>query len=539
MNPRLALFAPALLCAMAAAQTTAADRSLPEIDPRGCPGALVIGGGGALPDEIYDRFIELSGGERANVVLVPTASSRADSPAERSKLLARWEQAHPKARFSTLHTRDRAEADSAAFCAPLRRATAIWFGGGSQQRIADAYVGTRVEREVYALVERGGTVGGSSAGAAIQSRTMIAGGKSPPQLSTGLALLPRAIVDQHFLKRRRMPRLIEALERTPGHFGLGVDEGTAVFIRGRDLRVFGRSEALLLLAESSGKAQRVVRLRAGGRADLISWQRAARQRAAGIWPPERMQTPLVASGTVMLGGGGRLPKATFERFIALAGGKEQARIVVAPTAMPRDPGAGQDRTAVLLRRMGAQDVTVIDARHPSEVTEADVELLERATGVWFGGGRQWRTVDAFDGTPVVAAFHRVLQRGGVIGGSSAGATIQGEFLVRGNPLGNADMWCEGYDRGFAFLPGCAVDQHFLARRRLKDLQAVIDQCPQIIGIGVDEGTCAIVTGSRLEVQGASKVCIIDARGKAVKEAQPTWLEPGDSWDLVSGRPLPK
>ena len=192
--------------------------------------------------------------------------------------------------------------------------------------------------------------------------------------------------------------------------------------------------------------------------------------------------------------------------------------------------------AALLRRMGVAEVAVLEPRSPGEVTAAHVAMLDRATGVWFGGGRQWRTVDAFDGTPVVAAFQRVLERGGVIAGSSAGASIQGEFLVRGNPLGNRDMWCEGYDRGFAFLPGCAVDQHFVARRRLGDLQAVIAACPQVLGVGVDEGTCAIVTGSTLEVLGRSKVAIVDARrldGQRV--IPPVWLTPGERWDLLRGR----
>ena len=191
----------------------------------------------------------------------------------------------------------------------------------------------------------------------------------------------------------------------------------------------------------------------------------------------------------------------------------------------------------MLRRMGVTDVAVLEPRHPGEVTEAHVAMLDRATGVWFGGGRQWRTVDAFEGTPVVAAFHGVLARGGVIAGSSAGATIQGEFLVRGNPLGNTDMWCEGYDRGFAFLPGCAVDQHFLARARVKDLQEVIGLCPQVIGIGVDEGTCALVTGSTLEVLGSSKVGVVDIRNGRGFLIPPAWLEPGERWDLRAAKKL--
>jgi cyanophycinase len=543
------LIAIVACCVPAQAQTPSERGARIPIDPAGCAGTLVLGGGGSLPGEVYERFIKIAGGVKSRVALVPTASSRADTEAGRQKYLERWQKSHPGISFSVLHTRDRTEADTETFCLPLKSATAIWFGGGSQQRIADAYVGTRFEREVHALLTRGGVVGGSSAGTAIQTRTMIKRGKETPELSTGLDLVPLAIADQHFLKRNRLPRLIRALELCPGHFGLGIDEGTAAFISGRSIRVIGKSEALLVLAKSDSKPQRIVRLKNGGSCDLVTWQRAARQRATISWPPAKMASPSVANGTLMLGGGGRLPRAVFTRFVTLAGGKK-ACIVVAPTASPRREGESENRIAVMLRRMGAQQVVVLQPRHPSEVTKEHIDLLNRATGVWFGGGRQWRTVDAFADTPIVAAMHRVLKRGGVIAGSSAGATIQGELLVRGNPQkviftpegrqrpGNTDMWCEGYDRGFAFLPGCAVDQHFVARNRLQDLQHVIDLFPQVIGIGVDEGACAVVSQSTLEVIGTSKVGIVDARRNPARPILPAWLAPGDRWDLAKGQRLP-
>lgn len=527
------LFAALSIHLLAGAQQAGAP---PRIDPRGCVGARVIAGGGALPPEVLAAFIALAGGPQAEVVLVPTASAGADSAEARARTLASWQEDFPDASFSILHTRDRAEADTASFCEPLETATAVWFGGGAQQRLADAYVGTRFERELEALTARGGVVGGSSAGAAAQSRVMIARGNPSPELSTGFDLLPGAIIDQHFLARGRMPRLVTALGARAGRFGLGVDEGTAVVVRGRDVRVVGRSQALLLLPASEGKPQRVQRLQKGDRADLVTWQRAAQQRALGPWPPVSMPAPRVTRGTVMLGGGGGMPRAVFERFVERAGGADAARIVVAPTATPRRPGDRQDRVAKLLRSMGVADVVVLEPRHPDEVTDAHVAMIDRATGVWFGGGRQWRTVDAFDGTPIIAAFHRVLERGGVIAGSSAGASIQGELLVRGNPLGNTDMWCEGYDRGFALLSGCAVDQHFVARRRLPDLQGVIARFPQVLGVGVDEGTCAVVSGSVLEVLGRSKVAIVDARLHTGKgPIPPHWVQAGERWDLVRGQ----
>lgn len=499
------------------------------IDPTGLPGARLIGGGGKLPDAVYARFVELAGGATARIVLIPTASARADDDDGRAATLRSWQQRHPGAQFEVLHTRDRATADCDDFTAPLRAATGVWFGGGAQQRLAEAYVGTRVERELAALLARGGIVGGSSAGAAIQTLTMIQEGRDPPVLARGFDLVPSAIADQHFLRRDRLPRLLQALTMAPGHFGLGVDEGTAVLVRGRALDVLGDSKAVLVLAAANGRPQRVVELNAGAHADLVAWQRAARARTRDAWPPATMATPRVASGALVLAGGGELPDAVAARFVSLAGGAARARVVLVPSAtLPI--GRRADPFARVLAAAGVTDVRTIDCAHPGELTAVHIADLDRATAVWFGGGRQWRLIDAFDGTEFVAACRRVLDRGGVIGGSSAGATIQGDFLVRGDPLGNAEMWCEGYDRGFGFLPGCAVDQHFLTRNRTADLQQLVSALPQLIGIGIDEGTAAIVQGSTLEVVGASKAALFDAR-RGLPVA-PRWLAAGDVWDLA-------
>ena len=123
------------------------------------------------------------------------------------------------------------------------------------------------------------------------------------------------------------------------------------------------------------------------------------------------------------------------------------------------------------------------------------ESLLKAGGVWFSGGRQWRFVDAYAGTLTEKRFHEVLARGGAIGGSSAGASIQSEYMPRGHPLGNTVMAAEGYERGFGFLPGCAVDQHFFARKRTADMTGLMKKYPQYLGIGIDEGTAIVVTGS--------------------------------------------
>jgi cyanophycinase len=516
-------------------EPTTIDRAT--IDPAGVPGALLLGGGGRLPAAIYERFLELAGGADARIVLVPTASARADEPGGLERTLETWRRDHPGVHFDVLHTRDRSTADREDFTAPLRAATGVWFGGGAQERLAAAYAGTRVEHEVLHLLARGGIVGGSSAGTAIQTRTMIQEGKDPPVLATGLPLLPFAISDQHFTQRQRLPRLLEALRLAEGHFGIGVDEGTAALVRGRRIEVLGDHTVTLALAARNGRDERVVTRKPGEGVDLVAWQRAARDRAGPGWPPPASaeRTPGVAAGSLVLAGGGALTDDIVQHFVELAGGAERAVIVLVPSATGPLRGAKSGEPLPLrdpierrLRALGVRDVRTIAPLHPRDVTPAHVAALAEATGVWFGGGRQWRLVDACEGTPLLDAFHQVLARGGAIGGTSAGATIQAEYLVRGNPDGNQEMWCEGYARGFGFLRGCAVDQHFVARHREEDLRQLVRRFPQIVGLGIDEGTAAVVRGETLTVVGTSKVAIVRGAGAELR-----WLGPGESAPLGS------
>jgi cyanophycinase-like exopeptidase len=127
----------------------------------------------------------------------------------------------------------------------------------------------------------------------------------------------------------------------------------------------------------------------------------------------------------------------------------------------------------------------------------------------------------------------------VIGGSSAGASIQAEYMCRGSPLGNLDIMSEGYERGLGFLPGVAVDQHFTQRNRHKDMTALMKTYPQLLGIGIDESTAIIVTGSVAEVMGKNNVHFYD-RNKPVEDGKPDYekLEAGDRYDLKARKLLP-
>ena len=509
------------------------------LDPTGIDGSLVIAGGGKLPDVITQKFIELGGGEKAKLVIVPTAGTDADDPEKHDSILERWRDL--KAESVTLvHTRDRATADSDEFLEPLRRATAVWFTGGSQTRIAEAYVGTKFEQALQAVLERGGVVGGSSAGAAIQSRLMIASGNPVPELKQGFDLLPGAVIDQHFLKRNRQPRLIKALSENPGHFGIGIDEGTAVIVRGRSIHTLGDSTATIMLAAGAGRPLREFVLKSGDRADLTALRRAARDRTAEQPFPAAAPHPVhVASGSLMIIGGGGMTPLMVRTFIDLAGGPD-AKIAILPVSSAQAQRSGEGMKRFLVSQ-GARNVSVLPQAKRDEVESDEfLDVLANAGGLWFGGGRQWRFMDAYEGTRAESLLHAVLKRGGVIGGSSAGASIQSEYMVRGNPLGNTDMMAAGYERGLGFLPGAAIDQHFTQRRRHADLHSVIARFPQLLGIGIDETTAIVVRGHMAEVLGRHDVYFIDHQPNLFHDGDalyPTRVGPGGVFDLQLRRTI--
>jgi cyanophycinase len=494
-------------------QLAAADSA--HIDPTGAPGKLVIGGGGSLPPVVRQVFVTWAGGTAARLVIVPTASVRADDAEASAAILKDWQDADI-ANAVLMHTRSRDEANSDAFVAALDKATGVWFVGGSQQKITDVYVGTLFEERVLALLGRGGVVGGSSAGAAIQSRVMIQSGKTEANIGQGFDLLPGTIIDQHFSARNRLTRLMGAVDQNPLKVGLGIDEQTALLVEGRMMRVVGVGKVTVCYGKSAkyGVQAQQQTYEHGAALDLTSLQRVARARQTKPFPPKKIPAIQVKRGSLMIVGGGGMSLELVKEFAELAGG-DDAKIVILPTAMP-DPLP--DTTGKkMFTKVGVTDVTVLTQRNLEDVESAEMlQALKNATGLWFGGGRQWRFVDAYEHTKAYPLILAVLKHGGVIGGSSAGASIQGDYLARGNPLGNLDIMAAGYERGFGFLPGVAIDQHFAQRNRFADMASLVKRYPQVLGIGIDEATALIVKGSVAEVRGSGKVHFFDRSSSAVK-----------------------
>ena len=423
------------------------------------PGPVVIAGAGDLSKDAIEAFFTLAGKEKAKILVI------APDGANEEDVLKPWRELKP-ASIAGVKSGEAQAAKS------LDDATGVWVDG---TKFAS------VEKSLRKFHTRGGVVGGGS------------------------ALLDLGLLPGFHTKSES------------GSVGLSLEAGAAIVIRGRTMRVIGEKHITIRIAKGAGHPVAVQEAAAGSLFDLFQLRRAAANRAAKEpFPPAKPKEPVLEKGSLVIVGGGGTTPAIMNAFFEKAGGKD-ALIVVIPTTAEDGPG-----DAAYIKKFGATNVKLLFTLDRKLADDPKFsETLTEAGGVWFGGGRQWRFVDSFEGTLVEKRCHEVLARGGVIGGSSAGASIQSEYMPRGHPLGNTVMAAEGYERGFGFLPGCAVDQHFFARKRTADMTGLMKDYPQYLGIGIDESTAIVVTGSVAEVMGRSKVAFYDAK----KPTQPDY-----EWD---------
>lgn len=325
---------------------------------------------------------------------------------------------------------------------------------------------------------------------------------------------------------------------------IGLTDGVAIRVSGRRATVIGDGSATFMLPacehlESSIQTivERTSRRMPADRwlVDLTQWRRGAMDRSLDQFPPEKPRTPFVENGTLVIVGGGGMPRGLMNDFIEYAGGKENAKLVYVPCSEQDDVGANAG-TVAMWNRMGVEHATMIHTkdRNKANSDEEFLAPLKDATGIWFGGGRQWNFADSYYGTKAHKMMKDVLKRGGVIGGSSAGASIQARFLARATPIGNTSILAPGYERGgLGFISGVAIDQHFSQRRRQADMSQLVDKYPQMLGIGIDEATALIVQKSQGNVVGRGSVFFYD-RNQPIVEGKPDYisLPAGSVYDLV-------
>jgi cyanophycinase len=231
-------------------------------------------------------------------------------------------------------------------------------------------------------------------------------------------------------------------------------------------------------------------------------------------PVERNKQEVVSrgpeNGSLLIIGGG-VNDMIWDKLKELMGGPDQLLVVI-PTAVSSDTLSQNflDEFKNSFVEKGFTNVAVLHTRDREEAnSETFTKILQSASGVWFSGGRQWRHADSYLNTRTHEACNDVLKRGGVIAGNSAGATIQGSYLARGDTGANTIMMGD-HEKGLGFLENVAIDQHLLARNRQFDIFEILEHRPELLGIGIDEkNTAIIVQKNRFSVIGESYVAVYD------------------------------
>jgi cyanophycinase len=220
-------------------------------------GILVIDGGGAT-GIVRDRFVSLAGGAKARIVVIPTGVSSLRFGEKNTILNPDWPRDRPEwaayeadlkqwlgiEHVTVIHTRDRKVADSEDFVRPLQTATGVFLSTGNAGRYAEAYLDTRTQRELEALLGRGGVIFGSSAGAIIQGSYTVRGRPDKPLLMAagherGFAFLKNVAIDPHLTQAKRDSELINVVDAHPEILGIGIDEDAALIVRANRFEVIG------------------------------------------------------------------------------------------------------------------------------------------------------------------------------------------------------------------------------------------------------------------------------------------------------------
>jgi cyanophycinase len=212
-------------------------------------GKLIIIGGGDILDTMYNLFAKEIGGKNQPIVYIPTATD--DEPwIQAGEHLVKF-TSRGFTNLTTVHTRDKQKANDPVFIDRIRKAKGVFIGGGDQANIANAFLGTAVHQELFSLLNRGGIIMGTSAGATIMGDLMITGWeqrKAPNVLHTyppGLAFMKNTSIDQHVLVRNRQFDLVPMMEANTSILGMALDEATAAYVNRDSIQVIGRSYMMI------------------------------------------------------------------------------------------------------------------------------------------------------------------------------------------------------------------------------------------------------------------------------------------------------
>ena len=259
-------------------------------------------------------------------------------------------------------------------------------------------------------------------------------------------------------------------------------------------------------------------------------------------------------GYLLIIGGGERTDAIMKRFLNLAAGFGRGKIIIF-TMATEVPGEVGEEVMAEYKGRSVRDFSIHHLTRREALLPDTIKILDGAGGIFFTGGDQSRLTGVLLDTPLLEGIRDLYEKGGVIGGTSAGAAVMSEVMITGDEKRTSDedelwqaIWADNvvWTKGFGFVKNAIIDQHFLTRRRLNRLISLVIENPKLVGVGIEESTAVLVRpDGRYEVIGENQVMIYDAR-RAKTYKSPTnhlgvqgmimhVLLPGDVFDPLEGR----
>ena len=288
-------------------------------------------------------------------------------------------------------------------------------------------------------------------------------------------------------------------------------------------------------------------------APVLALSVAAALLAACATPPPA-PAPAGPKGHLFIVGGGDRDEPLMRRYVELAraGGPAKVVIFTMASGVPLETGPA---LVAEFKGYGVSDVAYFHLTREEALDPANLKILDGATAVWFSGGDQAKQTAVLLDTPLHKRMLELYKEGCLIGGTSAGAAVMSEFMITGNEKragGEEGSWeviladDVEHTRGFGFVTGAVIDQHFVTRRRHNRLIAVVLENPALVGVGIEEATAVLVRpDGKYEVLGEGQVVVYDARRAATRRSADGHLGghgltlhvllAGDVYDLASGR----
>ncbi len=510
-----------LLCTLSLHALTAQETSIKDlVSP--VYGKIFLAGTAELSPAAVATFAHMAGGENGKLLLI-YEKKKIDIPDA-------WKEKTENIKSLILNGSSK-ELDEEQV-AMIREATAIWLSGDLSKNFA----GSQLNTELEAALKNDCLIGGQGL-AAESMGTEVKGKKG---MRPGFNLIPNSYIETSGDKGL----FNKTIEELPGRLGWDIPPTSAAVIHNsRRIAVISYPGILLATAAHGDWPARSEFFsppydELPYTADLISWNRSATNRLDPVFPPENPPVPELSNGALLIIGGHGFPKGMWKKVVDYAGGKDARYVCFSQT----EHCSGAEH----LRELGCKNIAIYVTKTGVDGINqgSDPELLEDlkdADAVYFGGGRTYKFMDAYLGTPAEELMHDVLKRGGIILGSSAGAQIQGDFLVRGDPRTNETLWMEGSNEGLGFLQGVIIDAHYRERGRQNiSPQKLFAKFPQMLGIGIDETTAIFVEKSIAEVWGPHSVNFYDfseADPSAPETVKETVLMEGEKYDLKNRKKI--